>query len=264
LTVFRTGNGVELRLATLLGEGGEGKTFSIASDSALAVKIYHHGLAPERKDKITTMVSARLSESAKYISYPIDTIFDEKGQFSGFTMARMIGRKPAHQLYSPAGRKNVFPRATYPMLVHAAKNLSAAINIVHKTGCVVGDINHSGVLVSDDARIFLIDSDSFQFTYNDRVFPCKVGVPEFTPPELQGKDLSRVIRTTNHDDFGLAVLIFYILMMGRHPFAGRFLGQGDMPMERAIAEYRFAYSARRANGTPTQRSDAPGPAVRHC
>src|SRR5262249_55907570 len=46
----------------------------------------------------------------------------------------------------------------------------------------------------------------------------------------------------NHDHFGLAVLIFHLLFMGRHPFAGRFLGQGDMPIERAIAESRFAYS----------------------
>ena len=30
--------------------------------------------------------------------------------------------------------------------------------------------------------------------------------------------------------------------MGRHPFAGRYLGKGDMPIERAIAESRFAYS----------------------
>ena len=35
--------------------------------------------------------------------------------------------------------------------------------------------------------------------------------------------------------------------MGRHPFAGRYLGQGDMPMDRAIAEYRFAYSSRRGS-----------------
>lgn len=32
--------------------------------------------------------------------------------------------------------------------------------------------------------------------------------------------------------------------MGRHPFAGRFAGPGDMPIERAIAEYRFAYGPR--------------------
>ena len=81
----------------------------------------------------------------------------------------------------------------------------------------------------------------------DLLYKCKVGVPEFTPPELQGKDLSSVVRTTNHDDFGLAILIFCTLMMGRHPFAGRYLGQGDMPMDRAIAEYRFAYSSRRGS-----------------
>ncbi len=29
--------------------------------------------------------------------------------------------------------------------------------------------------------------------------------------------------------------------MGRHPFAGRYLGIGDMPIEQAIAEYRYAF-----------------------
>jgi len=131
------------------------------------------------------------------------------------------------------------------VLVRAAGNIARAVSNVHSTGCVIGDINHSSVLVSDNATVVLIDSDSFQFVFNGVTYPCKVGVPEFTPPELQGKDLSKVIRTANHDNFGLAVLIFYTLMMGRHPFAGRYLGQGDMPMDRAIAEFRFAYSARR-------------------
>ncbi|MGH9769597.1 MAG: hypothetical protein ACREAB_19400, partial [Blastocatellia bacterium] len=31
--------------------------------------------------------------------------------------------------------------------------------------------------------------------------------------------------------------------MGRHPFSGRFLGAGEMPLERAIREFRFAYGA---------------------
>jgi DNA-binding helix-hairpin-helix protein with protein kinase domain len=41
----------------------------------------------------------------------------------------------------------------------------------------------------------------------------------------------------------MAVLIFQLLFMGRHPYSGRFHGRGDMPLERAIAEFRFAYSA---------------------
>jgi|SRR5262245_13171685 len=47
----------------------------------------------------------------------------------------------------------------------------------------------------------------------------------------------------NHDNFGLAVMIFHLLFMGRHPFAGRFLGRGDMPIETAIQQYRFAYGS---------------------
>ena len=37
-----------------------------------------------------------------------------------------------------------------------------------------------------------------------------------------------------------------MLFMARHPFSGRFRGTGDMPMERAISEYRFAYGSNAA------------------
>lgn len=52
-----------------------------------------------------------------------------------------------------------------------------------------------------------------------------------------------MLRTQNHDAFGLAVLIFQILFMGRHPFSGQYLGAGDMSLERAIQELRFAYGS---------------------
>jgi DNA-binding helix-hairpin-helix protein with protein kinase domain len=64
---------------------------------------------------------------------------------------------------------------------------------------------------------------------------------------LQGARFDRVERSPNHDNFGLAVLLFQILFMGRHPFSGRFQGSGDMPLERAIGEYRFAYSSQTAS-----------------
>jgi DNA-binding helix-hairpin-helix protein with protein kinase domain len=86
------------------------------------------------------------------------------------------------------------------------------------------------------------------------------------PPELLGAALGATRRTANHDAFGLAVLIFHLLFMGRHPFAGRYLGKGDMPIERAIAESRFAYSrdtgrTRTAPPPYTPSTDAVGPAV---
>ena len=42
------------------------------------------------------------------------------------------------------------------------------------------------------------------------------------------------------------MLIFHLLFVGRHPFAGRFRGAGDLSIEKAIAERRFAFSKNRS------------------
>jgi DNA-binding helix-hairpin-helix protein with protein kinase domain len=115
--------------------------------------------------------------------------------------------------------------------------------VIHEYGHVIGDVNQSNVRVSpESAVVSLIDCDSFQISSRGRYFLCAVGVPLYTPPELQDKQFKNVIRTPNHDNFGLAVLLFHLLFMGRHPFAGRFLGRGDMPIEKAIGEFRFAFA----------------------
>ena len=49
----------------------------------------------------------------------------------------------------------------------------------------------------------------------------------------------------HHDTFGLAVVLFLLFFMGCHPFAGRYLGSGEMPIEKAIGEKRFVHSNRR-------------------
>jgi DNA-binding helix-hairpin-helix protein with protein kinase domain len=129
-------------------------------------------------------------------------------------------------------------------LVQAARNTAAALATLHATGVVVGDINPGNVVVSQQAVVKLIDSDSFQVALDGRVFRCEVGVAHFTPPELQGTPFAAVTRTPNHDAFGLAVLTFLLLFMGRHPFAGRMSdGQSDLSLEQAISSLRFAYSA---------------------
>jgi len=57
-------------------------------------------------------------------------------------------------------------------------------------------------------------------TGRQRLFPLSVGKPEYTAAELQGRDFSTMDRKASHDNFGLAVLIFHLLMEGIHPFAG--------------------------------------------
>jgi DNA-binding helix-hairpin-helix protein with protein kinase domain len=135
----------------------------------------------------------------------------------------------------------------YRFLTRAALNTAKCIAAVHAAGCVIGDINHSGILISKNATAALIDADSFQVIDGSKRYLCRVGVPEYTPPELQGKSLSAVVRTMNHDAFGLAIVIFQLLAMGRHPFVGSY-SRGEMPIQKAISEFRFAYSEQRSVG----------------
>ena len=159
MSIYKTENGTVIQPGAVLGMGGEGTVYAILNNSSLAAKIYLPGLAAERHDKIAKMVAAKLHTSASFVAYPIDEVLDSKGVFCGFTMSKMPGRRPAHQLYSPNGRKTAFPKATFPMLVRTTTNIARAIDTVHSKGCIIGDINHSGVLIADDATVVLIDSE---------------------------------------------------------------------------------------------------------
>ncbi|MFX9050393.1 hypothetical protein ABTN54_20170, partial [Acinetobacter baumannii] len=75
--------------------------------------------------------------------------------FLGFLMRLVSGYRPIHELYGPKSRKAHFPKADYRFLVRAALNVSNAVVKVHQSGCVIGDFNHSGVLVSNEATVSL-------------------------------------------------------------------------------------------------------------
>jgi DNA-binding helix-hairpin-helix protein with protein kinase domain len=242
------GNGRELRLTGLLGQGGEGAVYEIASSTEYVAKIYPQPLSPERSAKLQVM-SAYSNQNVKHFSaWPVGLVFTKAGNAPiGLLMPKISNRKDIHKLYSPKSRRAEFRRADWRLLVRACINTSKAFGAIHSTGCIIGDVNEGSVLVAEDATVRLIDCDSFQVISNGRRFACEVGVETFTPPELQGKNLREVTRTTNHDNFGLAVMLFLLLFMGRHPFSGRFLGKGDMPIAKAISELRFAYSAMRAD-----------------
>lgn len=257
--------GKRTALGKSLGRGGEGDVFALVDHADLAVKVYKETLRRSREAKVRAMVESRLADKTTLVSFPSEVATDGSGAFAGFTMRLVSGYRPIHELYSPKSRKIQFPKADYRFLVQVAQNVSRAVATVHQAGCVIGDFNHSGVLVASNATVALIDADSFQFKLNGRSYPCVVGTEDFTPPELHGKNLAQVERTQAHDNFGLAVAIFQLLAMGKHPYMGRY-GGGDLSLGQAIAQHRFAYSIARQSSTRTtpppasiQLSDLPLP-----
>ncbi len=234
------------KLGAELGRGGEGGVFEIPACPQYVAKIYHSLPSPERVAKLEAMINRRNEQLSRFTAWPVQLIQDHAGSpIRGFVMPRITAHHAIHELYSPKSRRTAFPDIDFGFLVHAAMNLSRAFEHVHANNCVIGDVNFANALVSDSAMIKLIDCDSFQISdAGHKIFRCEVGESTFVPPELQGIDLGTIDRTVNHDAFGLAILIFHLLFQGRHPFAGRYHGQGEMSMERAISEGHFAYSRR--------------------
>jgi len=239
-------SGISVVLAQELGRGGEGVVFSMQNASDRAAKLYTEASDATKVKKLTAMVEGTSPALLHIAAWPIDLLLDGQRSVRGFVMPRVTSRRDIHELYSPKSRSESFPEIDFRFLVHVGTNIARAFAVIHAHGHVVGDVNHGNLLVGMDGTVMLIDCDSFQVGMGTNIFPCDVGVPLFTAPELHGRPLRGLIRTPNHDHFGLAVLLFHLLYMGRHPFAGKFLGQGEMPIEKAVAEYRFAYGPDRA------------------
>ena len=242
-TCLYDGAGAPVRLGREIARGGEGAVLELAADPSTVAKVYHNAVERDKVLKLQAMARFANAGLTRVAAWPQDTLHQSPGgPVVGILLPKITGHREIHQLYSPAERKVYFPRADWSFLIHVAMNCAAAFEAIHEAGHVVGDVNQSGVLVSPQGTVRLIDCDSFQIRCNGQLFRCVVGVPEYTAPELQGTDFRTVERTSAHDAFGLALMIFHLLFMGRHPFAGRYSGSGDMPIQKAIAEGRFAFS----------------------
>jgi serine/threonine protein kinase len=140
-------------------------------------------------------------------------------------MPRIDKSPTVFTIYNPNLRRQRYPTFDWRFLHRTARNLAAALNALHIHSYVVGDVNQKNILVTPNAMVTWVDTDSFQVPdstghNNGLVYRCSVGVPEYTPPELQGINLDLVNRLPEHDCFGLAVMIFQLLMQGFHPFTG--------------------------------------------
>jgi DNA-binding helix-hairpin-helix protein with protein kinase domain len=226
-----------------LGRGGEGAVFELQNYSSVVLKKYNAPLPADKINKLRYMVAARGPAIEAYAAWPTNLAMDDAGQVCGFVMKKLTGYAPLHMIFSPMDRKKMFPDKGYNFLVHVARNLATAFYNLHEAGMVVGDVNEGNILVSSSGLVAFIDCDSFQLKEAGNYFFCEVGVPRYTPPELLSeKAFENIVRTVNTDSFSLAVLIFQLLFLGRHPFAGKTKVAGDLDEEKAIKQRQFAYS----------------------
>ncbi len=215
-------NGNPILLGNEIAQGGEGIVYHVQSNPDVVAKLYKPKVLNKKSaiNKIKATCAIYDKDIAQFAAMPQMVVYSGN-KVRGFIMEKITNFKEIHLLYGTKDRKKYFPNADWGFMVHAALNFASAVATLHNNGIVIGDINQSNIMVNQQAMIKFIDCDSYQVDYQGKTYLCEVGVPEYTSPELQGHSFHGVQRTTNHDNFGLAVIIFKILMLGRHPYSGK-------------------------------------------
>jgi DNA-binding helix-hairpin-helix protein with protein kinase domain len=237
-----------------VGRGGEASVYKLAVQPALLAKIYHRAPRPDYELKLAWMQANPPDDPTRpqghaSIAWPNDLLYDGNQHLIGYVMVNVQNAVPLLQVFNPRLRARTLPSFNRRYLHRTARNLAAALGALHAGSYVVGDLNESNVMVTPSALVTVIDADSFQVQRRvgakPILHPCPVGKPEYTPPELQGKTFSETARLPEHDRFGLAVLIFQLLMEGNHPFRAQWLGAGDPPpVEDRIRDGHWPYAAK--------------------
>jgi DNA-binding helix-hairpin-helix protein with protein kinase domain len=243
-----------------LGSGGEARVYGVhLAEGRRAVKVYHHEPAEMQVAKLRVMLAhppdaPGAKEGHTSIAWPLDLVcrVDKPQRVVGFLMPWVTGVSPLRAVYTPGERRPIRPWFDYARLHLVARNLAAAVQALHARGYVIGDVREANIRVCNDGWVTLIDTDSFQVRASSgEIYRCPVGRPEYTPPELQGRAFDSIDRRPEHDRFGLAVLIFRLLMEGWHPFDGCFQGRGAPPLHgERIQKGHFPYGSRPGPYTP--------------
>jgi DNA-binding helix-hairpin-helix protein with protein kinase domain len=251
-----------VRLDTELARGGEALVYRVHGQPALVAKVYTKA-HPGYEHKLQWMRGNPPADPNRAlghpsIAWPEDLLRDVNGRLVGFTMPFVPGAVPALDVLSPRRRAQVLPAFDRRYLHRTARNLALAVHALHSGDYVIGDLNQSNVLVMPSALVTVIDTDSFQVREPRPaqivIYPCPVGKPDYTPPELQGQPFAGMVRLPEHDLFALAVLLFQLLMEGSHPFRGAWLPPGDPPtLEEKIVRGLYPYAV------PQPREVAPPP-----
>lgn len=242
-------------LGAVLAKAGEGTIHQVVGRPDWVAKVFHSGVKdlPGKLEKVAAMAAslpegAVQSDGFVVLAWPRDVVSDDTGQPVGFVMPRIDTSTAVeiHSISNPSNRLNPLPSApqwtkevTWSQLIHVAANLCLAVDVAHRVDAVIGDFQERNILVSDTARVSLVDCDSMQFTdQSGRKFLCGVGRPEFLAPELAGADLSSTARHQSSDRFALAVHIHLLLMAGNHPFLrGTWTGPGEQPDALTLARF---------------------------
>ena len=241
-----------------IAKGGEAEIWS-TDKSGLVAKIYTKPMIADTWPKLRLMINnppqdPTLNKGHVSIVWPKCILVDNSGKPKGFLLPFIANTLEFSIIHHPKDRKQKVAGFSWNYLHTVAMNIASLMQCIHQKNYVIGDINSRNILVKLDTYVSIIDTDSFQVTdpQTQKVYRCTVGVDEYRPPEMFGKDAHKIDRYEAQDRFGLAILIWQLLF-NDHPFYGKWNGRGEPPtVAEKISQGHWVYGAN-SNLSPVPR-----------
>lgn len=244
-----TNTGEWINLGKKVGGGGEAYIYETNKPDFIA-KIYTKQVTADTWEKLQLMINnppgdPTINKGHISIVWPKCILINNFGQPQGFLLPYIANTLEFSVIYHPNERKQKAAGFNWLYLHATAMNIASVVQSIHHKNYVIGDINSRNFLVKPNTYVSIIDTDSFQVTdpRTKKVYRCTVGLEEYTPPEICGKNFRNFNRAEVHDRFGLAILIWQLLF-NDHPFSGKWNGPGDTPtIAEKISQGHWVYGA---------------------
>ncbi|WP_294411283.1 hypothetical protein [uncultured Ruminococcus sp.] len=210
-TVLTSESSNNYKVISLLGAGGQGEVYDVECNGKhYALKWYFkHMATQEQKDILDNLISKGSPDSS--FLWPQDLIFTSIGESFGYIMPL---RPKNYKSIVDMMKRRAEP--SFYALSRAAFNLTYGYEKLHSMGYSYRDISFGNLFFDPDTGDVLIcdnDNVSANGVNNSSVY----GTPRFMAPEIV---IGKAKPSRNTDLFSLAVLLFYMFMMG-HPLEGK-------------------------------------------
>ena len=210
-TVLISESSNQYKVISMLGAGGQGEVYDVECNGKhYALKWYFkHMATKEQKDILDNLIS-KGSPDASFL-WPQDLIFKSFGESYGYIMPL---RPTNYKSIVDMMKRRAEP--SFYALSRAAFNLTNGYEKLHSMGFSYRDISFGNLFFDPDTGDVLIcdnDNVSANGVNNSSVY----GTPRFMAPEIV---VGKAKPSRNTDLFSLAVLLFYMFMMG-HPLEGK-------------------------------------------
>lgn len=210
-TFLTSESSAKYKVVALLGAGGQGEVYDVESGGKhYALKWYFKHMATKDQKEILDNLLAKGSPDESFL-WPQDIIFKSYGESFGYIMP--LRPKQFKSIVDMMKRR---AEPSFYALCKAAYNLTNGYRKLHAMGYSYRDISFGNLFFNpDDGEVLICDNDNVSANGIDN--SAVYGTPRFMAPEIV---VGKAKPSRNTDLYSLAVLLFYMFMMG-HPLEGK-------------------------------------------